>query len=304
MTKKVKVRVPATITDIGPGFSSFNMAVTLYNYVTIEECPEPGIRVTNLKEAVKLPADEGNAIAVVIKDFLFGKLNYKLKNGGIHIINDFSVPLNRGLNSLSVGVVGALIASSVFADEEISPEELLSLMKFYQSAPYNFVSTVIGGFVISSPADERFVSHRIDFPDNMKLTLVIPEYEIAGGDSARLFGHKIPFKDAVFNQSRASLLIAALCQKNFKLLNLAMEDKIYQPLLRRKIPGADEISIIAKTCENMGVTFCGNGASILIFHTHACDSVVKRIERAYSNYKIKSRMVTVDVDERGVGIVS
>jgi homoserine kinase len=303
MIKKVKVRAPATITDIGPGFNSFSLAVGLYNYITIEESSKPGFHVTNLNEAVKLPSDESNAILVVVRDFLIGKLKYKLKSGGIHIINDFNIPLNRGLNSLAVGVVGALIASSVFADEEIMPEELLAMMKYYQNNPHNFAATVIGGFVISSPVDESFVSHRIDFPDNIKLTLIIPEYEIGGSDSARLLSHKITMSDAIFNQSRAALLIAALCQKNFKLLNLAMEDKIHQPLLRRKIPGADEISIIAKTCDSMGITLCGSGASILILHTHSCDAVVKRIERAYLSYKIKSHSISVEVDESGAGIV-
>ncbi|HOD40584.1 MAG TPA: hypothetical protein PKL57_08495 [Candidatus Wallbacteria bacterium] len=303
MTKRVQVRVPATITDIGAGFNSFNMAIGLYNFITIEETSKPGFYVTNLNEASALPDDENNAILSVVKDFLIGKLGYKIKHGGIHIINDFNVPLNRGLNSLAVGVVGALIASSVFAEVEISPEELLCAMKSYQSLPYNFASTVIGGFVITSPVDESFVVHRIDFPDSVKLTLIIPEYEISGSDSTRLMAHKITMKDALFNLSRASLFVSALCQKNFRLLNLAMEDKIHQPLLRRKIPGADEISIIAKTCNNLGITFCGNGATILIMHTQCCEAVVKRIERAYLSHKIKARVLRVEVDEQGGGLV-
>jgi homoserine kinase len=302
MSKKVKVRVPATITDIGPGFNSLSLAVGLYNYITIEETAKPGFYVTNLNEAVKLPSDENNAIVSVVKDFLIGKLNYKLKQGGIHITNDFRVPLNRGLNSLAVAVVGALIASSVFADVEIYSEELLSLMRCYQSTPQNFAATVIGGFVITSPVDETFVAHRIEFPEHLKMTLIIPEYDISVGDPGRLMSHKISMKDAVFNISRASLLISALCQKNFKLLNLAMEDKIHQPFLRRKIPGAEEISIIAKTCDNLGITMCGNGATILIFHTQSCDTVIKRIERAYMSHKIKSRAVTVELDDRGGGL--
>lgn len=303
MTKRVQVRVPATITDIGAGFNSFNMAVGLYNFITIEETSKTGFHVTNINEASSLPEDENNAIVSVVKDFLIGKLGYKIKHGGIHIINDFNVPLNRGFNSLIVGVVGALIASSVFAEEELSPEDVLSALKSYHNTPYNFASTVIGGFVITSPKDESYVVHRIDFPDSVKLTLIIPEYEIGGSDSTRLMAHKITMKDALFNVSRASLFISALCQKDFRLLNLAMEDKIHQPLLRRKIPGADEISIIAKTCSNLGITFCGNGATVLIMHTQCCDAVVKRIERAYLSHKIKARVLHVEVDEQGGGLV-
>lgn len=300
--KKVKVRVPATITDIGPGFNSISLAVSLYNYVTIEETAKPGFHVTNLNEAAKLPSDENNAIVSVVKDFLIGKLNYKPRQGGLHIVNDFHVPLNRGLNSLAVSVVGALIASSVFADAEIYNEELLSIMKCYQSNPNNFAATVIGGFVITSPVDDSFVAHRIDFPQELKITLIIPEYEVSAGDSTRLMAHKVPIKDAVFNASRAALLVSALCQKNFSLLSLAMEDRLHQPYLRRKIPGAEEISIIAKTCDKLGISMCGNGSTIMIFHTHSCDAVVKRIERVYLSHKIKSRAVTVELDDRGGSI--
>ncbi|HNY11755.1 MAG TPA: hypothetical protein PKK26_09225 [Candidatus Wallbacteria bacterium] len=303
--RKITVRVPALITNIGPGLNCFSLAVKLYNYITIEETSKPGYHVTNLNEAESLASDMNNPMIMTAIDFLEKKLVYKPKCG-IHITNDFRIPLNRGLSSMVAGVVGVIIASSILAEVDLQPEDVLNFLKYYNAEPQNLCSAILGGFTIGCVADEQIYAMKIPFPEELKLTLIIPEYDVTLKTDKNILPKIVKMEDAIFNLSRAAMFVASLCQKEFKTINMCLDDRLHQPYKRKKIPAADEISLIARTCDTMGLTLCGNGSSILIMHKkegHSCDAMIKRIKTAYTRSRVNFKIVVTDIDEYGGALV-
>lgn len=305
--RKITVQVPATITNLGPGLNTFGLAVKLYNYITIEEVAQPGYHVTNLHEAKSLPASpKENSVSMVVMDFLENQLKYKPKHG-LHITNDFKIPLNRGFSSLHTAVVGGIIAASILAEVEVLPDDVVNILKRYLPEHQNFCATLLGGFVIGFIADERLVAMKIPFPEDLKLTLIIPEFDVNISNHRQFLPKTVPVDDAMFNLSRAALFVASICQREFKTLNIAMEDRLHQPYRRKKIPAADEVLLIARTCDTLGITLCGNGSSLLIIHKgragQAQDPTIKRILGAYERCRVKYQLVHTEVDEYGIGVV-
>lgn len=299
--KRIRVQVPATITNVGPGLNTIGIAVKYYNYITIEDASEPGVAIANLNEAEKLSAVEVNHFKKIVCDF-WSKIPFEPPTG-IKIINDFRIPLNRGLNSMAAGVMGLLLAASQYAELELKPDEILNVFEHYQIGHHNFCASIFGGFVIAVKADRGIVVHKIPFDSELNITLIIPDYEVSGSKMQQLLPKNVSMEDAVFNVGRTALFVASVCSGNFKALNVSMEDKLHQPYRRRLLPAADAISLISKTCDSMGVSLCGDGASLLILHKNNCEATIKKIKNAYLRHKIPVELIHSEIDEMGISLI-
>ncbi len=302
--RQVKIQVPATITNLGPGINTFGLAIKIYNYITIEETETPGYTVTNLNYASILPVTDENPILAVMKDF-FSKINYKPKCG-LHLTNDFNIPLRKGLESISAGIVGVLVASSIIANCELT-DNIINVLTHYRPTPQNICASIYGGFAISTLLEnpsQPLISYKVPFPHDLKLTVIIPDHEISTETLKQVSPTKITLNDSIFNLSRASLLIAAICTGNYKGLNFMLEDRLIYPYIRRLIPGSDEIALIAKTSENVGITTCGSGSSILLVYKNSCNSIIERIKKIYSRHRIATQVIHTEVDDDGARMIS
>lgn len=299
--KRIRVQVPATITNVGPGLNTIGLAVRLYNYITLEVSAEPGIALTCLGEAEKLTASEVNNFKKVLCDF-WSRIPYEPATG-IRLFLDFRIPLNRGLNSVAAGIMGLLLAASQFAEWELGPGEVLHILESYQPGHQNFSASIFGGFVIAVKADSGVVVHKIPFDPALNVTLIIPEYDCGGAKMQQLLPRTVSMEDAVFNVGRTALFVASVCTGDFKALNVSMEDKLHHPYRRRSLPAADAIALIAKTCDSMGVSLCGDGASLLLLHKSACEATIKKIKAAYQRSKIPIELIHSEVDEVGISLI-
>ena len=134
----VKVRVPATSANIGPGFDSMGLALGLYNYVTAEET-DGGLVIDILDEtSAFLAKDERNLVYRSMKA-VFDKVGYQPK--GLHLTMENNIMVTRGLGSSSAGIVSGLVAANEICGKPLSTETILRngcLPEFYRRHPFCF----------------------------------------------------------------------------------------------------------------------------------------------------------------------
>ncbi|WP_027340813.1 homoserine kinase [Halonatronum saccharophilum] len=256
----VKVEVPATTANLGPGFDTLGMSLELYNEVVVEEI-DSGLDIEVLGYGSdELERDKNNLVYKVMTE-VFSKLSYEPK--GLRIKLNNRIPLARGLGSSAAAIVGGLVAANRLTGDRLSQRELLNLATKIEGHPDNVAPALLGGVVISTLKDEEVIYKKVPVPE-LKVVVCIPDYQLSTKRSREVLPKKVEFKDAVFNISRTGLLISALLTEDYELISEALDDRLHQPYRQNLVPGLKEI-IEKLSRKALGVTLSGSGPTVVAF---------------------------------------
>ena len=308
---KVTVKIPATTANLGPGFDCFGLALPIYNYVTVEETVMPGsgiqieiINNNNNDDILNsVPTDESN-IAYKAIELLYNFIGQNPDELKITIKSD--IPMAKGLGSSASVIVGGLIAANELLGRPADTDVLLSIATEIEGHPDNVAPAILGGFVFASQENDGSVLYRkIDWNKDWKLTVCVPDYELATNISRSVIPTEIPLKDAVFNLKRSAMFIHALQTKDSQLMKAALKDKIHQPYRTKLVPGLNEIIDSLKNEENvLGTVLSGAGPAILVISEgNNKDRIYQIIEDTWNNLNVKVNIFTVEPEENGACIV-
>lgn len=292
---KVKVRVPATSANLGPGFDALGIALELYNYVEMREGP-PGVMVETYGEgAGELPAGEDNLVYRAAAE-VFRMAGLRLP--GLHLRLENHIPLCRGLGSSAAAIVGGMLAANRMAGNPLTPQEILSLAADMEGHPDNVTAALSGGITISCLHQERVVYARIPPPRNLQAVIAVPFFPLSTRLAREILPSEVPMGDAIFNIQRTSLLVAALCTGNLELLEVAMTDRIHQPYRQGLVPGLLEAIDSARAAGALGVTLSGAGPSVVAWVAGDTEPVRAALEMAMK----ESRILVCDLAAEGATV--
>ena len=262
----IQLKVPATTANLGSGFDTLGMALSLYNIFTVTEllpegeytCKISGEGVDELKDARKNMLVTSYIKAceewgVPVKGFAFESCN--------------AVPLNRGLGSSSTAVVAGVVIANILAGEKFSEAELLRVMTKIEGHPDNVVPCYIGGMTVSCWDGESLRYVRLPaLPEDLNVIAAVPDFEVHTEDARKILPESVPFRDAVFNVSHASILCAAWAMGRWDLLRVGMEDRLHQPHRAKLFPGTTGekfLSEIANHPDCVATAISGSGPTMI-----------------------------------------
>lgn len=263
----IRVKVPATSANIGPGFDSLGMALNLYNTYEVEEI-ESGLVIEGCE---KKYANDKNLIYIAMIE-CFKKTKYYPK--GIKIVISSEVPVSRGLGSSATCIVGGILAANELSGGKLSQQEILELATEIEGHPDNVAPALLGGMVASVYDDEVYYS-KINVKEGLKFLALIPNFKLPTKKSRGILPKVIPHSDAVFNVGRVALMVSALHNGEFELLSVASEDRLHQHYRGTLIDGYQSILKTSKELGAKGVFLSGAGPTILV----ALDSSDNQIEK-------------------------
>ena len=256
----VKVKVPATTANVGPGFDSLGIALTLYNEIEVEEI-NSGLSIeVKGRDSEKIDTDENN---LVYKSMIktFNEIGYDYK--GLKIKQYNNIPIGRGLGSSAASIIGAIVAANKLAGNVLTQDEILDIAVEIEGHPDNVAPALFGGVVVSC-SDNNHTNY-IKFPvdERLKFIVAIPEVILSTKDSRNVLPKKVTFEDAVFNLSRSSLLVASLMSGDLEKLDIALQDRLHQPY---RIGLLNSLKNISKEAKKQGlnrVFLSGAGPSVI-----------------------------------------
>jgi homoserine kinase len=256
----VRVRVPATAANLGPGFDVLGLALTLYNEFTVHET-STRLHIT-VSGADGLPDDESNlfyrAFAALCREA--GRPVPALR---IHM--RLAIPSGRGLGSSATAVAGGLQAANALLGIDLSPEELLPLAVRLEHGhhPDNVAPALLGGLVANTCTGDTIHSVRLPFPDDLQAVVFIPDFEMDTVRGRKLMPAHYSQTDVVFNTSRVALFLAALTSRRYDLLGAAMEDRLHQPYRTQLVPALPALIAAARDAGAYGACLSGGGSTVL-----------------------------------------
>lgn len=307
---KITVKVPATTANIGPGFDCLGMAIPIYNEITIEETimPGTGIEINIIDEEdefeiLSIPTDENNIVYKAV-DLLYNSIGQTASELKISIKT--RIPIAKGLGSSASVIVGGLIAANELLGRPADEAALLSIATEVEGHPDNVAPTILGGFVLSSLEDDGSIVYRkLPWPKEWKITVCVPDYELATDISRSVLPEMISLKDAAFNSRRCAMLVEAIHTKDAELLKLALQDKIHQPYRMKLVPGLKEIAEKLKHEDNvLGCVLSGAGPSIVVISQgNGLDRIREIISQTWLDLNVRSDIKTLEIEEQGAVII-
>lgn len=260
--RTVAVRVPATSANLGPGFDTLGLALSVYDELRVSALEEPGLHITVAGEgAGDVPTDESHLVvrAMAYAFEAFGRTLPGLRLSATNVI-----PHGRGMGSSGAAVVSGLLAAKglLAGDVEIGDETMLRLATELEGHPDNVAPALFGGLTIAwmdehGPQHKKLIVHRGVAP-----LVFVPDFTMSTSVARGLAPLQVTREDAVFNVSRSALLIAALTQSP-ELLLAATEDKLHQSYRAAAMPATDEL-VRALRAKGLAAVVSGAGPSVLV----------------------------------------
>lgn len=254
---KVKVTVPATSANVGAGFDSLGLAVSLYNSAVFEECDH--LEITAADGSI-VPRGPSNLIYRSVKT-VFDQVDRPLK--GLKITQMNPIPMARGLGSSSACIVAGLLGANAMLGGVLTQRQMLTLATAIEGHPDNVAPALLGGFVASAYDEGQVYSVKKNISSDLAFGAFIPNFKLLTEKARAALPQQVSHKDAVYNLSRAALATAAFCDGEYELLRVATKDALHQQYRLPLIPGGEEIFELAQELGAYAVYISGAGPTIM-----------------------------------------
>ena len=263
----VTVTVPATSANVGAGFDSLGLAVSMHNVFTFEESDR--IQISSV-DGTHVPAGSNNLVYRSAR-VVYDQLGIPLK--GLRITQRNDIPMARGLGSSSACIVAGIMGANVnevvaaranaLLGEKLTERQMLTLATAIEGHPDNVAPAMLGGFVTSVIDEGQVYSVKKDIDPELAFAAFVPDFRLLTSKARAALPAMVSHKDAVYNLSRAALATAAFCEGNYALLGVATKDVLHQKYRLPLIEGGDDVFELAQDLGAQAVYISGAGPTIM-----------------------------------------
>src|SRR5579863_5745332 len=273
----MKVRVPASSANLGPGFDALGLALGVYLDCRFRPSDRLFIAASG-RDSESISTGEDNLIWQTTRSVAAG-VGMPMPPIELHIDNQ--IPLGKGLGSSAA----ALTAGVVIADHLLGlgwrPPRILDEAARLEGHPDNVAACVLGSIVASAiDAGGAVRAVRLELPARFGIALVVPDFVLPTSRARAVLPASYSKEDAVFNVQRAALLIAALAAGATSAFPAALEDRFHQPYRVPLVPGLGDI-LKLRAPGLLGCALSGAGPSILVFYERGYESVCDLVRQIF-----------------------
>ena len=253
----VTVRVPATTSNLGPGFDTLGIALKLHNQIAIRETDELTIeRVDNQRNSAA-----ANAMSREAADAFFRRSKIKPHGAQIEVKGD--LPISGGLGSSVTIRLGIIYALNELNGRPLPDVALLDLVSDLEHHPDNAAPALFGGFTVSAIINGAVRYRRFSVPPSLKFVACIPEFEVSTEKARVLLPKQVPLRDAVENLNRVALITSIFATGDYALLRGLFDDKLHQPYRKKLVPQLDTVIAAGVEAGALAGWLSGSGPAIV-----------------------------------------
>ena len=292
----VRVRVPATSANLGPGFDALGLALGLYDDVVVRVTDEPGLTVDVAGMGAATVARNARNLVVRSLRTTFDRLASKPR--GLEIVCANRIPHGRGLGSSAAAIVAGIVAARtlvVGGHERLDDEATLALASELEGHPDNVAACLRGGLTVSWTDDAGAHAAGLDVSTSIAPVVLVPGSSSSTKATRKLLPDSIPHADGAHSAGRAALLVEAM-RRRPELLSAATEDRLHQSYRADAMPRTaallDEIR-----AAGLPAVVSGAGPTVLVLTTK------KTREQALTFARRGWSALALDVDREGAQVL-
>ena len=268
----VTVRVPASTSNLGPGFDCLGVALRIYNDVTVTR---------SIKSRPHTVV--GQAADLFLHHTRRAPFSFSVSITG-------NVPPSRGLGSSVTLRLGVLHALNALTGNLVEPLSIFQLCARLEGHPDNAAPAVFGGFtVVRGQTVQRF-----DVSGLLSFVLLIPDFEIKTSRARRILPPRIVRAAAVENCANACAITAAFASGNYRNLRGAFADHLHQPYRKNLIPFLPRVIATAEKAGALGAFLSGSGSTICAITLQDRNKVAAAMKRSAGSTSFRTIVTTAD----------
>ena len=250
----MKIIVPATSANVGPGFDSVGIAVSKYLTIDVLESQENWWIEHDLGE--EIPSDEENLLLQTALQVAADLPPHRLKMTS-------EVPLARGLGSSSSVIVAGIELANQLGKLALSDEDKLEIATKIEGHPDNVAPAIFGNLVVASYVDQQTNHLVLPFPE-CALVAFVPNYELKTSDSRNVLPSEWTYKEAVAASSIANVAIAALAKGDLRVAGKAIEaDRFHERYRQQLVTEFPQVKEVAHQHDAYATYLSGAGPTIM-----------------------------------------
>jgi homoserine kinase len=225
-------------------------------------------------------------------------LNYQPR--GFKIKINSSIPISRGLGSSAACIIAGVAAANELAGGKLTNAQLLEIANDIEGHPDNVTPALLGGMVIAVQDKGKVYYDKVHLSDNLRFCALIPDFTLSTKEARAVLPSKLTYGDAIYNISRASLLVTALANGSYDLIKHACEDALHQPYRNKLIPGYDEILQKSKELGCLGVFLSGAGPTIMVLLQKENNEFSTKMQGFLETLENKWQIKELNIDHQGI----
>lgn len=296
----VRVRIPATSANLGPGFDCLGMALSLYNYVNLEASDTFQITLKG-DYTTGIATDENNLIWKSMCT-LWKAIGFSIPTASLVLENN--VPPARGMGSSSAAIIGGLVAANEFAGGALSKQDILQLANKIEGHPDNVAPALLGGITLAVTTETTVIARTLHSSPHFTALAIVPDFHLSTEKSRKVLPSSISRADAVFNLSRTALLVEAFIHENYELLKEGMQDRLHQNQRANLVPGLAETLKVALDNGAYGSALSGSGPTILaLVSAEQGAKVSQAMVDSLAGHGLSARSYLLSVDSEGAAVI-
>jgi homoserine kinase len=303
----IKIRVPATTANLGPGFDCLGLALKLYLNLEIEEIGGGLVVEYQGEGAEKFSAKKKEDTLIWKSINLVSKRTHKdIHKKGLKIRVFNEIPITRGLGSSASAIIGGIVGAARLYNIDLSNQEMLELALSLEGHMDNIVPALIGGLTLAYKAGQEEIKWtRIKTPSDLRIVVAIPEFALNTKEMRKVLPQKVALPEAIFNLSRSALLVNTLQNSDWEVLAEAMEDRLHQPYRAPFIPGIEDMFSQIKKTGLAGAALSGSGPSVVSLTKKGREEAISKIMKdAFLKAGTTCRALVLEVDLEGTKLIA
>ncbi|MBX1797889.1 homoserine kinase [Campylobacter jejuni] len=280
----MKILVPATSANLGPGFDCLGLSLKLFNETQIQKSGVFSISI----------GGEGSDNIFLKKNNIFVNIFYEIyeklsgKKDNFRFIFQNNIPLSRGLGSSSAVIVGAIASAYYMSGFKVEKERILDEALIYENHLDNIAPATLGGFVCSLVEKNKVYSIKKEIDKDLAAVVVIPNLAMSTEQSRQALAKNLSFNDAVFNLSHASFLTACFLEKKYEFLKFASQDKLHEINRMKNLPELFEVQKFALENQALMSTLSGSGSSFFsLAYKDDALALSKKMQIKFKDFRVQ-----------------
>ena len=292
----LKVQVPGTSANIGPGFDAFGLALSIHNTFSFEEKADGKLTIRGVEHKYQSTTN----LVYRSMQMVFKKIDFHPK--GLYIHSGVNIPISRGLGSSATCIVGGLFGANALSGYRLTTEELFDMAVVMEGHPDNVAPAIFGGLVVSMNDQGKNIYIKSEVHPCYEFYALVPDFNLSTADARQVLPKKITYSDATHNLPRATMTYLALTNGSEEILKVSMKDRLHQPYRKKLIAHYDVITRNARDLGCINTCISGAGPTILVINSVTNQGFEEKMTE-FLNEKMQNwKMLSLIPDNKGVQI--
>lgn len=259
---RIRIEVPATSANLGPGFDTLGLALDLVNVIHVElDAADSAVLVAGIGGDYPIAIDSSDNLICTAYRRWAEDTGAALPGARFSLEN--RIPVARGLGSSAAAIVAGLSAAAFAAGDKRPRDRIIRLASLMEGHADNAVAATLGG--VTAGFIEGSCVHALSVASHLSLgiALFVPDQPLLTADARAVLPESVPRRDATFNVGRVAYLTTALIWGRWECIGPAMADRLHQPYRAHLLPALGDVIAAANDGGAYGAALSGGGPSVI-----------------------------------------